>query len=204
MEPEPTVIAVSAIAGGGKTAFVTAAARELDAAVLMFDHYTTLEDYPPDFAKWLRDGADFNEWKSPQFASDLKKLISWQSVESRHDGSTIEPKPVIILEEATGRQRSEMADLIDFVVVIDTPLEIGLARLVKRSLGDATYLSGYLEFYLAIGPPVYSEIRNQVMGNCDLILDWQLPIEKQIQIMSDEFGLEGAVAKPGGTDATVE
>ena len=35
---------------------------------------------------------------------------------------------MIVLEEPFGRERAEIADLIDFVVCIDLPLEIALAR----------------------------------------------------------------------------
>ena len=209
MKRKPIVIAVAAIAGGGKTTLVLEAAKALDAAVLMFDDY--FRDYPVDMAKWLQDGADLSTWKSPQLASELRKLVSWQPVRSRRDGPMVEPKPVIMLEEPTGRQRPEMAELIDFVVAIDTPLEVGLARLVKRTLGHLdvaelhslprediiqrlagplAFLQGYLRSYPDTGRLLYAEILDQVMGNCDLILDWRLPIEKQIRTMADRFGLE--------------
>jgi len=197
MESKPVVIAISAVAGGGKTTFVTEAAKALDAAVLMFDDYTTGDTYPPDFERWLLEGADLNEWKSPQFAPDLKQLIEGQSVESRRDGSTIKPKPITILVEPTGRQRSTMAELIDFVVFIDTPLEISLARLLNKWRENMQHqpnqfmltASSYLQSYLAGTSKVYIEIQKQVMDNCDLVLDWQLPIKEQIRIMSEEFGL---------------
>ncbi len=202
MKPKPIVIAVSAVSGGGKTTFALAAAKELDAAVLLRDDYgddpASSTGWLRDATEWLRDGANLDASRFPQLASDLERLISWQPVKSRHDESTIEPKPIVILDEATGRQCSEMAGLIDFVVAIDTPLEIGLARAVRRSLDYTASLRSYMRWYLDVGRSVCSEIRDQVMGNCDLILDWQLPIGEQIRIMRDKFGLNGVMAKHSG------
>jgi hypothetical protein len=44
------------------------------------------------------------------------------------------PSEFIVIEEPMGRERAEMASLIDFVAVIETPLEIALTRRLLRDI----------------------------------------------------------------------
>ena len=122
------VIAVSSVSGGGKTTLVKSAAFLLRGTTLDFDDYASISQYPPDLKKWVEDGADVNEWKTPQFAQDLAALRRGESIVSPLDGASILPSEFIVIEEPMGRERVEMASLIDFVAVIDTPLDIALAR----------------------------------------------------------------------------
>ncbi len=128
------VIAISSVAGGGKTTLVKRTTELLCGTALFFDDYDSVSNYP-DEKRWLKDGADMNEWKTPQFAKDLSALRSGNSIVSPINGNTILPSEFIIIEEPTGRERIEMASLIDFVVVINTPLEIALARVLLREAG---------------------------------------------------------------------
>ena len=100
--------------------------------------------YPRDrtLSEWLRDGADVNEWKTPQFALDVAALREGRSVAlpprrggdtlGRKPGDTVQPTRYVLIEEPMGRARAEMAQSIDFAVVIDTPLEVALARRLLR------------------------------------------------------------------------
>ena len=129
------IIAVSAVSGGGKTTLVKSTADLLRGTALFFDDYASVSEYPPDGKKWIEDGADVNEWKTPQFAQDLATLRRGDSIVSPIDGASILPSEFIVIEEPMGRERAEMAPLVDFMAVIDTPLEIALARRFLRDLG---------------------------------------------------------------------
>jgi len=201
LESHPThfVIAISSVSGGGKTAVVKKTAELLNGSVLLFDEYKTVSQYPQDMRKWLDDGADVNEWKTPQFARDVAALRNGQSVTSPKDGRTVQPSRYIVIEEPMGRGRAEMAPHIDFVAMIDTPLEIALCRGIMRNtshfgiddLDVATkeqlvnsikglfdYLHGYLEFYLYAGRDLYIAVQEQAKATCDLALDGQLPADE--------------------------
>jgi len=134
-QPPNYIIAVSSVSGGGKTTLVKRTADFLKATALFFDDYAAVSKYPSDIKKWVEDGADVNEWKTPQFAQDLAALRNGNSILSPIDGVNILPSEFIVIEEPMGRERAEMASLIDFVVVIDTPLEIALTRRLLRDLG---------------------------------------------------------------------
>jgi len=191
------IIAISSASGGGKTTLVKSAADVLKGTALFFDDYAPVSECPPDLKKWVEDGADVNEWKTPRFAQDLAALRSGEDIVSPIDGGSVLPSEFIVIEEPMGRNRAEMADLIDFVAVIETPLEIALARRLSRDLGHlpledieeatkeqlaegivqiATYLKDYISGYLDAGRDLYVAVQEQAKENCDLVLDGRLPV----------------------------
>jgi uridine kinase len=197
--PPNYIIAVSSVSGGGKTTLVKRTADLLGGTVLFFDDYASVSQYPPDIKKWLEDGADVNEWHTPQFARDLTALRRGDSIVSPKDGTRIGPSEFIVIEEPMGRQRLEMATLIDFVAVVDTPMEIALARRLLRDLGSVslaeiekaakkqsmegcvqtvTYLKEYLSGYLDALRGVYIAVQERAKENCDLVLDGTLPVDE--------------------------
>jgi hypothetical protein len=200
--PPNYIIAVSAVSGGGKTTLVKSTADLLRGTALFFDDYASVSEYPTDIKKWVEDGADVNEWKTPQFAQDLAALRRGDSIVSPIDGASILPSEFIVIEEPMGRNRAEMASLIDFVAVIDTPLEIALARRLLRDLGPIsvediekatkeqlaegvvkiiTYLNDYLSGYLDAGRDLYIAVQERAKENCDLVLDGSLSVDELAQ-----------------------
>jgi hypothetical protein len=196
------VIAVSSVSGGGKTTLVKKAAELLNAPWLLFDEYKSVSQYPPDIRKWLDDGADVDEWKTPGFAQDVAALKGGQSVTSPRDGRVVQPSEYVLIEEPWGRARAEMAPHVDFVAVIDTPLEIALCRGVMRDAGHWLvedpesapkkqlvesqkglwdYLRGYLGYYLYALREFYLDEYEQAAATCDLVLDGQLPADELAQ-----------------------
>lgn len=196
------VIAVSSVSGGGKTTLVKRAASLLKGTTLFFDDYAFMSQYPPDIKKWVENGADVNEWKTPRFTQDLAALRRGESIVSPLDGARILPSEFIVIEEPMGRERAEMASLIDFVAVIDIPLEIALARRLLRNLGFiplegienatkeqmvegfvqvVTSLKNYLNEYLGAGRDLYLAVQKQAMENCDLVLDGFLSVDELAQ-----------------------
>ena len=195
-------IAISSVSGGGKTTLVKRTADLLKGVSLFFDDYASVSEYPPDIKKWVEDGADVNEWKTPQFAQDLAALRKGESIVSHIDGASISPKEFIVIEEPMGRERVEMAPLIDFVVVIDTPLEIALTRRLLRDLAPVsleniekaskeqlaegfveivTYLEGYLSGYLDAGRDLYIVVQERAKETCDLVIDGCLSVDELSQ-----------------------
>ena len=196
------IIAVSSVSGGGKTTLVKRTVDLLRGTALFFDDYASVSEYPPDIKKWVEDGADVNEWKTPQFAQDLAALRRGDSIVSPIDGASILPSEFIVIEEPMGRKRAEMATLIDFVAVIDTPLEIALTRRLLRDLGPislediekatkeqlaggvvqiVTYLKDYLSGYLDAGRDLYIAVQEQAKESCDLVLDGSLSVDELAQ-----------------------
>ncbi len=193
------VVAVSSASGGGKTTLVTRAAKLLGATTLFFDDYRAVSEYPQDLRKWVDDGAGLSQWKTPQFAQDLSALKRGESIQAPVCDATISPTEFIVIEEPMGRGRDEMAKSIDFVALIDTPLDIALARRFlrladtnpmadidqttkKQLIEGVEALSGILRDqlreYLDVTRSVYIAVQEQVTADCDLILDGRLPADE--------------------------
>ena len=69
------VIAVGGVSGVGKTSLVQQVASQLnDAVALHFDDYAAVSDYPTNLAQWVSEGADPNQWRTPQLVEDLTTL----------------------------------------------------------------------------------------------------------------------------------
>jgi uridine kinase len=129
------IIAISGIPGSGKTTLARSVADALgDAVVLHFDDYKPVAQYPTDMtnpaglANWVKEGKNLDAWKIPQLLDDLKALRNGQAISLPANQGEIEPARFIVLEEPSGRARAGLQDLIDMVVLLDLPLEIGLAR----------------------------------------------------------------------------
>jgi len=200
-ESHPTnfVIGISSTSGGGKTTLVRKAAELLDAATLLFDDYDSETTYPKNLSEWLRNGADINEFETPNFARDVRALRYGESIVYPAGGTVIQPTEFIIIEDPTGRARDEMADNIDFVVLIDTPLEIGFARRLLRNMSHMSlenvekatkedlvkaikdileFMRGEVSSFLDTNRSIYIEVLKQVKPGCDLVLDGCLPADE--------------------------
>jgi uridine kinase len=155
----PLTIGVSAAAGGGKSTLVRGLGDRIDGAVMVFfdDHPVTL---PADPSQWLADGADFNEWKCHSLEAELTSLR--------------EQQVPIVFEAPLGRAHDATGRYIDYLVFIDTPLEVALARWVRRFLRQEDAFDEFnmlLGMYETVLRPVYLEQRRQVMPRADLVVD---------------------------------
>lgn len=105
------------------------------------------------------------------------------------------PKRFIVLEEPFGRERTAMKGIIDFVVAIDVPLEIALARRLLRTAEWPGFLDhprelaeamhSYVQSYLHIGRELYIAINEQARKGCDLILDGMQPIDMLVHTTTE-------------------
>lgn len=177
------VVAISGPSGAGKTSLVQRVTRLLEDAVsFYFDDYVCVSKYPSDFSQWIREGADPNQWETPQLLEDLQALRHGESISLPENQGIVKSASFIVLEEPFGRERAKMSELIDFVACINLPLEVALARRLLRDIEQcvtegkqdimADYLKEYLTEYLNGGTrELYFEVSTRVLQNCDLILN---------------------------------
>jgi uridine kinase len=192
-----TVIAISGPSGAGKTALTKKVAALLgDAVTLHFDDYQSVAVYPkfPDgIRQWIEEGCDLDAWQIPQLIDDLAKLRSGIAILRPTDQGEIAPARFIVLEEPSGRTRAGLRNLVDFVVLVDLPLEIALARkvaqdlqwcLTKRQYGDVTDVVQGMSNYYAHYPlarAYYRTCIEHVRSDCHLIVDGMQPIDTLAQ-----------------------
>ena len=133
------VIGISSVSGGGKTAVAKKLTELLqDAVILCFDDYDDTTVHPEDLHTWLTAGADYNVWKTPGLTSDLQSLTTGNYITSPVDGSTIPAAKYIVFDAPLGRANSDTGRFIDFMVFIDTPLDIAMARRLLRDITSHT------------------------------------------------------------------
>jgi uridine kinase len=184
-QADVVVIVVAGPSGSGKTTLVEHLAVLLGHATqVYFDDYAAVSTYPADMAHWLATGADPNQWQTPRLAEDVQALRAGSAV-VHPDGTTVlQPTRYIVMEEPFGRERREMAPLIDFVAVIDVPLEIALARRLRRNLSKGRAeqvlqdVDEYLEFYIAVGSTLYGVVNSRALASCNQAVDGRQPSEQ--------------------------
>jgi uridine kinase len=165
------VVAISGASGAGKTTVVKQLALQFDCPFLLFDDHTEQTSYPKDMKNWLTKGAKLSLIQTPKLVNCLQNL-------KVNSGSRF-----IFVEEPFGRERDAISPLIDYVVLLDQPMELCLARIIKRhteySHSDsmhfiATYLDKYEDHYRDIYLSAVSQVRN----NADLICQEVVPIKE--------------------------
>ncbi len=205
--PGPFVVAISGTSGTGKTTLTKEVTTLLDDAVsLHFDDYAARNTLPSDIPRWFSDGADLNRIETPQLIEDLLALRNQRTLSLSGDQGERKPAKYIIVDEPFGRAREKIARYFDFVLYIDVPLEISLARGILRTLhtgGEILHLpperlvsdvKEFLSNYLYHSwRDVYLLNKKNVRRNCDLILDGMKTVDelaqeaiKAIQVSEDD------------------
>jgi uridine kinase len=101
----------------------------------------------------------------------------------------LHPASFILLEEPFGREREALKPLIDYVILLETPLEIALARRLLE-VPEIAYFAknpdegyqailAYLRSYLHHSVrDMYIALLEQVRRHCDLVFDGTKPIDE--------------------------
>jgi uridine kinase len=172
------VVAISGTSGCGKTTIVRKLAKRLNCTYLHFDDYVENNTYPTDMKKWLNDGANVSAIETPKMTTAIQTLLKKST------------SGFIFIEEPFGTERAPMNAYIDYVVLLNTPMEICLARIVNRSMNNPQadplkslplYLAKYQDYYR----DCYIEAVNQVHNNCDLIIEGGLSINQTVDVICD-------------------
>ncbi|WLD92314.1 hypothetical protein [Alkalihalobacillus sp. AL-G] len=129
------IIAISGTSGSGKSTLVNELSKQLNAAALYFDAYQATTHYPHDMKSRLSLGDEIDpcEITSPNFDQDITQLRNGKKITDPW-GRELIPSEYIIVEEPFGRLRKGISDVLDFVVFVDTPPDICLARRILRDL----------------------------------------------------------------------
>lgn len=184
----PKVIGLSSYTGGGKTTLAHRLAGLLDATLLIWDDYDEagFVTHPKDWRSWLAEGGNNNAWSASRLAEDLSKLKRGEAITSVKDGSSHPPTPYIVVEAPLGYEHLETGKSIDFMVFIDTPLDVAMARRILRdyfgenstlSVEQAKMLETEMESYLEFSRAAYLNMDKTVKLSADMMVDGTLPVE---------------------------
>ncbi|MDO6426973.1 AAA family ATPase [Thalassotalea sp. 1_MG-2023] len=172
----PKVVALSGASGSGKTALVKQLASRLSCPYLLFDDHKDTNTYPDDMKQWLQSGADVSLIKTPMLVRSLEQLQLTNN--SRY----------IFIEEPFGKQRDAISSFIDIVVLLDPPLELCLARIIKRHMEHShstETLFDYLNKYEDHLRDIYIAVTDQVRKSADLIISGKASVNEHCDLVSN-------------------
>ncbi|GGE56517.1 hypothetical protein [Priestia taiwanensis] len=162
MGQRPTVISIAAVSGGGKTTITKHLVSEFSSAkALYFDNYL-FDEYPSDSCTNIDTGVTDDEWVLTSFISDLQTLL--------HISPSLD---YIFLDYPFAYLHEAMKQYIDLAVYIDTPLDIAMARRIRRDFKDCSIaeIHDYVLHYETYGRTAYLESIHSVKPNSDIIID---------------------------------
>jgi uridine kinase len=176
------VVCIAGTSGAGKTTLTRALARRCNNALIVsFDDYAYAPpSVLPDALRWVAEGADPAAWQVPKLTANLSELRQGRPIHHPQTKQVMIPTPIIVVEEPFGRSRPEFAALIDFVAVIDTPLEVALARRLLRELrcgeksepgGPSSRHIDFLEGYLKGFRDLYVAVQRLAVQQADVVID---------------------------------
>lgn len=189
------IIGICGIVSAGKSTLIKKVAELLDGSVMMlwddYDHLVKLDFVDPK--KWVDDGCDTNKWKTVQFIEDLRSLKNGNHIRHPSTKEKINPGKYVLVEDPTGRTRDEMAELIDYLIFIDLPHEISLARTYNRELNNELkwknadelvkflkfYTQRYLDWFYSAGKIIEIRLRE----DADLIVNGLKPTAELAEIV---------------------
>lgn len=173
----PLVIAIAAVSGGGKTTIATHLNERLqNAKTLFFDEYDF--EGPDDIIDWVDNGANYDDWNLAPLIKDLEALLT-------------EPLDYVVMDFPFAYKHFKTSKLIDFVVFIDTPLDIAMARRVIRDFKGNSVENIFLDMnnYISKGRRGYLEMLSTIKPNSDIIVDGTLPISEIVSIIAQNIVL---------------
>jgi uridine kinase len=183
------IIALSGPSGSGKTEVLKLLVNAIDGSdSIRFDDYDHLHEWPSDVKAWVENGVDLNQFKSPQFFTDLATLKNGGQVENPFTHNTVGPAETIVVETFFGRNQPTLAKIVDFVVCFNIPLEICMARRILRDIRGISdedekragtinherivkHVHGYCSRYLDYTRNYYAHCRDGAVAQCDLELN---------------------------------
>lgn len=190
------LVAVSAPVGGGKTSLVQGlASRMVDATAIYFDSYEALTQQPIEsIQRWMRDGADIDEFVIADLPEHLDRLKRGESVVDPLTGNETAAAKYILFETPFARQHGATGRHIDLSIWIDTPLDIALARNIREFTkrpempeNFASWLHHYLDSYLEVVQELLRIQKQSVGTAAEFTLDGQSDLETNLGLAMSEI-----------------
>lgn len=165
--------------GAGKSALASALATTLPRSVRVdgddYQQFTQLD--PAVVTSWLQQDGNYDRLPMPGLIEAIYAAAA-------------PPVDWVLFESHCGRAHSDSAAVIDFLVWIDTPLDIAMARKFQQLLSQTPavsrpWLIDYCQLYCSTVAPLLNQQRRLVMSTADLCVDGRLSVaELSDQIIS--------------------
>lgn len=186
----PFIIGISGISGAGKTSLIKKLAESLQATTIFWDDYDEISEAPQDYVEWYHSSKDYSKWIYPQLAASLHQLKTGKAITCPATSRKMIPTNYILFDAPLGYRHEATGKYIDFLICLDTPPDIALARrLIRDHRNDPTIekMIQELEEYLLKSRPLF--ILSPEKKASDLIVDGSLAIEEQERLVLDALSL---------------
>lgn len=180
----PLVIGISGISGAGKSTLINKLSEILNATSLFWDDFDEISKGPEDYGKWHESCINHDDWVYENLADTLRKLKAGQMVVCPATKKELRPTHYILFDAPHGYCHQATGKHIDFLICLDTPLDIALARRVLRDHQDhpiGEKIIEELKYYLLHSRAFF--ILTPEERICDLSIDGSLPIKEQCEIV---------------------
>lgn len=172
------VIAIYSPSGGGKTTITSELTKIIANSKALFfdDRDYDVDSGISDLWQWYEDGADVNKFKLQLLANDIELLLS-------------ENFNYIFLDYPWGYRHSLISKYLDFLIFIDTPLDIAYARRLLRDFNNKIVMDviNDADFYLKKGRILYLYGEKMARKEANLIVDGSLPLDDIIEQIYKEI-----------------
>lgn len=181
------IIGISGIGGAGKSVLTKSLGKALNATIIFWDDFDEISEDPKDYIEWYQTSRNFDEWKYDSLADVLKKLNSGEKVICPATQKELIPTEYIVFDAPLGRQHTATGQYIDYLIFLNTPLDVALARRILRDYRDTNNLNiseifDELDFYIHSSRPLYT-MHYKLEETYDLIIDGSISVKKNIEII---------------------
>jgi hypothetical protein len=189
------VIGLSGVPDAGKTTLRRLLLRDCaHASAISFDRYETFTRMKTAEAqRWFAQGADPNDFALDELIGELTRRTQIRQGDQR--------RPLVLFETPFARLHSASGAFIDFLVWLDTPLDIALSRAILAFLDQVKqapqaaadfiqwqrrYLMNYQNLHT-----MYATQRATILPTADLVLDGAKPPEESAALVWKALAARG-------------
>ena len=188
----PYVIAIAAPPGGGKSTLSKALAAKLYGATIVdYDSFQQVTNVNfADVMHWFQQGCDYDDLDIPGLSVALSDLKNGKSIQDPLTGERLPATEHIVFETPLGRLHREIGQFIDYLIWIDVPLDIALARNLKAMLAHLpqdncapafVWLDDYLGNYIAGVHHMLQTQRYRITPSADIIVNGLNAIDAMVE-----------------------
>jgi uridine kinase len=172
------IVGISGVSGSGKTTLAQSLGKAVNATTIFWDDFDPISEGPSDYVEWFENSRDCNDWKYDALAEVLRSLKQGKTLVCPATQRRLVPTEYIVFDAPLGYEHQATGQWIDFLIFLDTPPDVALARRLIRDYRSLAHPSGdkilkEVEDYLSSTRPVYLASYEK-KNESDLLLDGSL------------------------------